>query len=569
MHDRVRHCLVIVALLLSSALIVAQSGPIRYVYDELGRLITVIDQNGDAATYQYDAVGNLTSITRTSAGSVAIFEFTPNAGPVGSSVILYGIGFSATPTQNTVTINGTGATVTSASTTSLVVTVPSGTTSGTIAVTSPNGSDTSDDSFTVTVSNAPTISSFTPSSGVAGTSISISGTNFEIVAPANVTRFNSSFTTPSAATTTAVTAAVPANTGSGRIEIKTPAGTVVSIDDLIIPPAPYVVADVATATRISVATASTVTLSAANKIGLRLFDGSQGGRMSLLGTNGMSGQVLGCDVPVSFLSPFADALAPATCMESSGFIDTKTLATSGTYSILIDPAGAATGSVTLTLYDVPADYSNTITAGGSAVTASMPTPGQNGALTFSGTTGDRISLKGTSGLSGYILGCDVNVKILKPDTSVLAADTCMESSGFIDLQTLPATGTYTIVVDPVNHAVGNLTLTLYTVPADTTGTVSVGGSASTVTLSTPGQNGTLTFSGTATQQVTVRMTGNTFGSTTVKLMKPDGTQLATVTSSSQTFNVATQTLPTTGTYTIVIDPGSTNTGSVNVTVTNP
>jgi hypothetical protein len=88
-------------------------------------------------------------------------------------------------------------------------------------------------------------------------------------------------------------------------------------------------------------------------------------------------------------------------------------------------------------------------------------------------------------------------------------------------------------------------------------------------LSVPGQNGTLTFSGTATQQVTVRMTGNTFGSTTVKLMKPDGTQLATVTSSSQTFNVATQTLPTTGTYTIVVDPGTANTGSVNVTVTNP
>lgn len=217
---------------------------------------------------------------------------------------------------------------------------------------------------------------------------------------------------------------------------------------------------------------------------------------------------------------------------------------------------------------MPADYSNTITAGGSAVTASMPTPGQNGALTFSGTTGDRISLKGTSGLSGFILGCDVNVKILKPDASALTADACMESSGFIDLQTLPATGTYTIVVDPVNQAVGNVTLQLYTVPADTTGTVTIGGSAATVTLSTPGQNGARTFSGTASQQVTVRMTSNTFGWVTVRLLKPDG---STLTSSLGfgSFNLATQTLPTSGTYTIVVDPSAAATGAINVSVTSP
>ena len=116
-------------------------------------------------------------------------------------------------------------------------------------------------------------------------------------------------------------------------------------------------------------------------------------------------------------------------------------------------------------------------------------------------------------------------EILKPDATVLAANTCMEGSGFIDLLTLPTTGTYTIVVDPVSLAVGSLTLTLYSVPADTTGTVTIGGSAAAVTLGTPGQNGTLTFSGTASQQVTVRMTSNTFGWITVRLKKPDGSLL--------------------------------------------
>jgi hypothetical protein len=145
----------------------------------------------------------------------------------------------------------------------------------------------------------------------------------------------------------------------------------------------------------------------------------------------------------------------------------------------------------------------------------------------------------------------------------------MEASGFIDVKTLPATGTYTIVVDPLGSATGNLTLTLYDVPADTTGTVSIGGSSVSVSLGTPAQKGTLTFTGSASQQVTVRMTSNTFGSVTVKLLKPDGSQLTSGTSSSSIFNLATQTLPTTGTYTIVVDPAGVNTGSISVSVTNP
>jgi YD repeat-containing protein len=39
------------------------TGPVQYVYDDLGRLVKVVDQNGNVATYNYDAAGNLLSIT--------------------------------------------------------------------------------------------------------------------------------------------------------------------------------------------------------------------------------------------------------------------------------------------------------------------------------------------------------------------------------------------------------------------------------------------------------------------------------------------------------------------------
>ena len=41
----------------------------QYIYDDLGRLSQVIDGQGNVATYTYDAVGNLLSITRNAAAT--------------------------------------------------------------------------------------------------------------------------------------------------------------------------------------------------------------------------------------------------------------------------------------------------------------------------------------------------------------------------------------------------------------------------------------------------------------------------------------------------------------------
>jgi len=72
----------VLALLLAGAVVAtsAQTQPVRYVYDELGRLVAVIDQSGAAAIYHYDAAGNLLSITRQNAGVVSIVEFSTGQG---------------------------------------------------------------------------------------------------------------------------------------------------------------------------------------------------------------------------------------------------------------------------------------------------------------------------------------------------------------------------------------------------------------------------------------------------------------------------------------------------------
>jgi len=143
---------------------------------DLGRLLAVIDPATDTAVYSYDAVGNLTGITRQTSSTLALFPFTPGTGPAGTAVTISGTGFSATPASNTVKFNGTTATVATASTTVLTTTVPAGATTGAISVTNPDGTATSATNFTVTASPVPTITSFHPTSGPVGTSVLVTGT---------------------------------------------------------------------------------------------------------------------------------------------------------------------------------------------------------------------------------------------------------------------------------------------------------------------------------------------------------------------------------------------------------
>ena len=88
------------------SLTAGNNNPVKYVYDDLGRIAAVIDPAGDTARYTYDAVGNLLSISRQSSTLVSIIEFAPKSGLAGTVVTIYGTGFSPTLGGNTVTFNG-------------------------------------------------------------------------------------------------------------------------------------------------------------------------------------------------------------------------------------------------------------------------------------------------------------------------------------------------------------------------------------------------------------------------------------------------------------------------------
>jgi len=230
------------------------------------------------------------------------------------------------------------------------------------------------------------------------------------------------------------------------------------------------------------------------------------------------------------------------------------------YAILVDPDAVSTGSVTLTL-------SSELNAGiievdGSSATTTINRVGQRARMTFSGTAGQFVSL----GINSTTLSTSSDLLVYNPDGTTLTWTSTMFASTNFHM-TLPATGTYSIILDPDSASTGSTTLTLSS--EINAGSLTVNGGAALVTIGRVGQRARYNFSGGSGQQVTVNVTGNTMGSVTVQLVKPDGTQQTASTSSLSSFNLATQTLAATGTFSILVDPASLNTGSLNVAVTGP
>jgi YD repeat-containing protein len=430
--------------------------PVSYVYDQLGRLIAAIDQAGNVAVYAYDAVGNILSISRGSAQQLSVLTFSPGSGAVGSAVTIYGTAFSSTPSLDTVKFNGTTATVTSATVTSLVVTVPSGATTGTISVTTSAGTATSSASFTVTTSGAgqPTISSFTPSIGTPGTSVSISGTNFETIPANDKVKFNTGLSQTSSATTTTLSVSVPGAGTSGRLILGTPAGTATSTGDFFVPPSPFAATAVGYTNRLSLGGNLTVTISTAGQIGLVVFDGTAGHRVSLL-TSSNTMTSTGGATAVSINSPNGTSILTQTVTTSAPFIGPQTLPATGTYTIVVQPSSSATGSITVAIYDVPADVNGSININGSSVPVTMAQPGQVGLLTFSGASGQSVTVHATSNSIG-----SVTVTLKDPNGNTLASQNSSASSFNLSSATLPGSGTFSVSISPSQPNTGSITIQL-------------------------------------------------------------------------------------------------------------
>ncbi|HJU38917.1 MAG TPA: hypothetical protein VJ724_05040, partial [Tahibacter sp.] len=265
----------------------------------------------------------------------------------------------------------------------------------------------------------------------------------------------------------------------------------------------------------------------------------------------------GIDVPSGSVNLYASA--------QTSFTNLALPAKTGTYTLFVDPALGATAAATIKLVAPVTGTLNTATS----TNVTIPNAGQSAYLTFNGNAGDRLGV-GLTAIgatpSGYL-----SISVNKPDGSLLTSASCYTPNARCDvnLPQLAVGGTYTLVATPSQTMTASFVAHLSNDQAGTLAT----GSPFALNLSVPGQNGRLTFAGTAGQRVGLRFSGLTIapaGQTTfVRIFDPDGSPFGAQSSvnvvAGDTF--VNLTLPQkTGTYVMTIDPQLAGTVTASVTL---
>jgi RHS repeat-associated protein len=402
-------------------------------------------------------------------------------------------------------------------------------------------------SATVTLMSQPPL--ILPAGGPAGTVITINGVGFGTAeGPSSVT-----------------VGGLPAMTLSWsdtQIQAQIPTGTGLGAQNVVVTVGGQVIADVTftvTSGMVGVATSPSGTWAS-----LTIDTPGQNAMLLINGTAGqqINAWVINADFPdcyagsIRILNPSGSTLASSGFCKNGG-VSFVTLPTTGIYTILVAPNSGLTGSATVV---VSGEQTGTITLG-VPVPVTISAPGQNTELTFSGTAGEQVN---AWVVSATFPDCYAgSISILNPNGSTLASGGFCQNGG-VSFVTLPVTGTYTVVLAPNNGLTGSATVV---VSGEQTGTITLGVPVP-VTISTPGQNTELTFSGTAGEQVNAWAINATFPDCyagSISILNPNGSTLAS-SGFCQNGGVSFVTLPVTGTYTVVLAPNNGLTGSATVVV---
>ncbi len=160
-------------------------------------------------------------------GPFVSFVPSQSSGKVGKSVGILGQGFTGT---SAVSFNESPATFKVIADTYLTATVPTDATTGSVTVTTPGGTLTSNKVFRVVLG----IRSFSPTSGPVGISVVIAGNS--LTGATKVTFGGVKATSFTVNSDTQVTATVPSGAKTGKIAVTTPGGTATSATSFTVTP---------------------------------------------------------------------------------------------------------------------------------------------------------------------------------------------------------------------------------------------------------------------------------------------------------------------------------------------
>ncbi|MDO7884562.1 IPT/TIG domain-containing protein [Hymenobacter cheonanensis] len=407
---------------------------------------------------------------------LTISSFSPTSGTRGTSVTITGLNFTG---ATAVAFNGASAVFSVNSGTQITATVPAGATTGSISVTTPSGTGTSTSSFTVL---PLTIDSFTPTTGAAGTSVTITGLNFS---GATAVRFNGASAVFSVNSNTQITATVPAGATTGPISVTTPSGTGTSTTNFVLAPpvissfspasglvgASVVITGTSflqtSAVRFNGTAASGFVVNSDTQITVNVPAGATTGSISVTTPSGTGTSTSSFMV----LAPTISSFSPASGLVGSGVVITGTNFTGATavrfngtaasgFTVTSDtqinvnvPAGASTGLLSVTTPTGTGTSASSFTVLAPAISSFSPTSGTTGTSViitgtyFTGATAVRFN--GTAA-SGFVVNSDTQITVPVPAGA---------TNGPISVTTPSGTGTSATSFTVLSPAISSFTPT--------------------------------------------------------------------------------------------------------------
>src|SRR5437870_3454596 len=281
-----------------------------------------------------------------------ITSLSVSSGPVGTAVTITGTNFGSTQGTSTVKFNGTTASVTSWSATSIGVTVPSAATTGNVVVTVSNVASNGK-SFTVT----PAITSLSITTGAVGAAVTITGTTFGSTQGTSTAKFNGTTATVTSWGASSIAVTVPSGATTGNVVVTVSSQPSNGVNFTVVP-APSI-------TSVSITT------------------GAVGAAVTITGSN------FGSTQGTSTVKFHGTTASPTSWSATSIAVSVPSGATTGT--VVVHASGVDSNGVNFTVVPAPNITSLSVITGavGTAVTVTGSNFGSSqgtGTATFNGTT---------------------------------------------------------------------------------------------------------------------------------------------------------------------------------------
>jgi hypothetical protein len=263
------------------------------------------------------------------------------------------------------------------------------------------------------------------------------------------------------------------------------------------------------------------------------------------------------------VDPAGNDISSGCNINGVGYIDRTELPADGQYAVALANRAGTTGRAMVRVY-VSQDGTGAIQPNGAAISTVIQQPGAIATYTFTGTAGQRVFVDVPSSTLPH--QCSP-LELRDPTDRILATGCVINGVGDIEGTVLPTTGTYTVLVDPNDRTIGAVELRLYAA-ADQTAPITVNGPPVVATIGQPGLVVRYQFTGTAGAAVTVDATESTLPDqcSPIELRGPADTILASACVINGVGDTRPTVLPTTGTYTVVVDPSGAATGTVKLTL---